>query len=169
MIPHLLALLIYLSSAFTSLPTPPHALYLAVVQIDHSDAGTEAKVLIKVFADDLESVLRAAYGEDCRRVAEEEFCRANGKLIETYFSEYFSCVIDGQKAGLTYQDARKETDVYWLNFSLKVPSTWKKINIRAPFFTEIFSAQSNIIHLLHGDDKRFARLIKENDSVQFEW
>ncbi|MEZ4993988.1 MAG: DUF6702 family protein [Saprospiraceae bacterium] len=147
----------------------PHALYLAVVQIDHSQAGTEAKLLVKVFASDLESVLRAAYGEQFRREAGEDFPRANSRLIEAYFREHLVCMIDGKIAGLQYSDAQRENDVFWLNFALQVPVRWKKMSVQASFFMEIFSTQSNIIHLIHSGEKRFARLTKAEDTVGFEW
>lgn len=163
-----LSLCLLLCSGST-IVVPPHALYLSVVQIDHTQPEPKAEMLIKVFADDLESVLRAAYGDQCRRSPVGTFCTANSELINAYFLENFSCIINDQAIEITYLHATQENDVYWLKFSLQVPVQWSTVAIEAPFFMEIFSTQSNIIQLLHGAEKRFGRLTKGHNLMETKW
>lgn len=151
------------------IPKPYHGLYLSVVQIDHKAVKGEAQILLKVFTDDLESVLRAAYEDQYQLSKPEFFCQANKDLIETYFQTHFACQINTASSKLTFVSATLENEIYWLKFTLDVPIEWDTVKINAPFFTEIFSTQSNIIHVLHGGEKRFARLTKGSAEVVFEF
>ena len=126
--------------------------------------------MIKVFADDLQDVIRAAYPGKSRPGHGAQFIADNGALIESYFQAHFLCRFNAGKAALLkWVSGKPENEVYWLKFALQTPERWRELVIKAPFFTEIFPAQSNVIQLLHGPDKRFARLTKNDDEVQFDF
>lgn len=149
---------------------PLHGIYLSVVQIDHPAQGDEAAILIKVFTDDLQDVIRAAYPGEIRPAQGAQFISDNSALIGSYFQQHLSCRFNaGDAASLQWISGTPENEVYWLKFTLQVPKKWRELSIKAPFFTEVFPAQSNIIQLLHGSEKRFARLTKSEDEALFHF
>lgn len=167
-----LSILLFLSMMFSSSASVetdlPHALYLAVVQIDHREAGTETtQVLVKVFTDDLQDVIRASYPEQFLRAVPEIFCKLNHKAIERYFRSKLKCRINGGEVTLRFERSTWENEVFWLSFTTKTPKTWDAISVEAAFFTEIFPTQSNIIQITHAGEKRFARLTRENKKADF--
>lgn len=145
----------------------PHALYLSVVQIDQSDVDSDAQILVKVFANDLQDVVRAAYPEAYERTQDQVFCASNKQAIERYFREKLNCRINGDRATLFLLNGTQENDVYWLKFRLQGPHKWQNISIQASFFMEIFSTQSNIIQIIYGMEKRFARLTQKSQTADF--
>lgn len=144
-----------------------HGMYLAVVQIDHTGSATAAQAIFKVFIDDLESAIRAAAGSGFQPGRIDELIERNQPAVEKYFQQHFRCEVNGRPVALELQSGIRENDVFRLTFALQVPATWKEVRIKAPFFTEIYSEQSNIIQLLHGGEKRFARLSKGADEAVF--
>lgn len=152
---------------FSGEPVPSHGLYLGVVQIDHSDAGTNARIMVKVFTNDLEDVIRAAHPETFERGSTETFCDRNRDPIEAYFRENLQCQINGVLKELKFLEGSQKNDVFWLQFELQAPEQWETISVRASFFMEIFSDQSNIVQVINGTDKRFARLTKAASLAEF--
>lgn len=146
-----------------------HALYLSVVQIEHSKVGTAAKVLVKVFKDDLQDVIRAAYPEHYEPTGNDVFCENNKLLIERYFREKLNLQINGDPAGLDFLEGTQENDVYWLKFQIEGSRKWQDISIHASFFMEIFSTQSNIIQVINGQERRFARLTRNSQTADFNF
>lgn len=150
-------------------PPPFHAIYLSVVQIDHSDPDQDAQVLIKVFTDDLQDVIRAAYPKEYQPADLAPFCISNQHWIESYFQSKLGCEINGRPTELVFASCNRENEVYWLKFTIKTPKRWQTIKVTASFFMEIFSTQSNVIQLLNEEKKRFARLTKNSEEVTFEF
>lgn len=146
---------------------PAHALYLAVVQVDHSRSDEEAKVLVKVFTDDLRDAVRAAYPQEFVPTELSQLCQRNRQLIEAYFQAKLNFQINAQSRPLSFAGHSLENEVFWLQFRLQAPERWKTIAIDAPFFMELFSTQSNIIQVIDTSGKFFARLTRDDHRVRF--
>lgn len=147
----------------------PHALYLSVVQIDHQGPGTDTQVLIKVFSNDLEDVIRAAYPKQYLAAQPATFCTANKVAIGQYFQSKLRFDVNGTDRELSFLRGEWENEVYWLHFKLRVPEAWRSLSVRASHFMEIFSTQSNVIQVKYLAERRFARLTRESDTVEFEF
>ena len=146
-----------------------HALYISVVQIDHRDVQSDANILVKVFANDLQDAVRASFPKDFVPTDTDAFCSANKASIEAYFLEKLHVLINGQETTLKFLNGTRENDVFWLKFTLKAPENWADITIRASFFMELFSSQSNIIQVTHASKKRFARLTKSEPNIVLDF
>ena len=147
----------------------PHGVYLSVVQIDHLSGQDEALVVMKVFSDDLRNAVRAGNQTKIRLTGDETFCLDNKALIETYFRKNFLCRVNNEPLSMHFKTGNLQGEVYLLQFSLSGPTQWKKVAINAAYFTELFSTQTNIIHLSNGREKRFARLNKKKPEVVFNF
>lgn len=148
---------------------PDHALYLAVVQLDHSETQAPARITIKVFEDDLRDAIRAAFPGEYQVGPIASFCNIHARPIERYFRQHLQCAINGDPAVPEFRSGKLAQDVYLLEFVLPCPERWTRVQLQADFFMELFPTQSNVLHLLHGSDKRFGRLTKGLATVIFEW
>lgn len=141
----------------------PHAIYIGVVQVDHQSLGETAAVNIKVFSNDLQDALRNASSR-YRVGPVESCCERNRDLIAAYFSDHFTCRINGRRLSLTLEECRSENDVHWLTFRMSCPEDWKEVSFTADFFMELFPTQSNVISLLHGNERRLFRATKGEET-----
>lgn len=146
-----------------------HAIYLSVVRIEHREASGEAQLLVKVFTDDLRDVIRSGYPEQYAPAAEDLFCSLNRTSIQQYFQDKLQINVNGHPARLSLLEGQRENEVYWLSFRLEGPERWREVAVTASFFMEIFSTQSNIIQLINGDEKRFARLTRTARLAEFSF
>lgn len=153
----------------TSAIPADHAIYIGVVQVEHRQEDKIAQINVKVFEDDLRDAVRAAYPDEYRPGAIADFCTTHRAQVARYFRRHLRCEINGAPAALSLRSGLLEQDVYLLQFTLPCPGRWKSTRIQADFFMELFPAQSNVIHLLHGQEKRFARLTRQQATITFNW
>jgi len=139
---------------------PPHAFYLAVVQLDHAAGGITAQVTIKVFTDDMQDALRNAFPDEFQPVATDAFCERLGDQAGRYFDRHFNCVINGEERPMNLQRCELQNDVYLLQFELSCPADWRELEVKADFFMELFPSQTNVLSILHGEEKGYFRLTK---------
>ncbi len=158
-----------LNSAFDPLTSPAnHAIYIAVVEINHKSRATTAEVVIKVFTNDLEDALFNAYKKHTKLESEDN-CEAHGLLFEKYFSTHFSCVINDQERQISFKNCEKNEDTLWLRFDMTCPERWNNLRLTADFLMELFPTQSNVISVFHGDKKKYFRLTNSKKSRQIRF
>jgi hypothetical protein len=142
--------------------TPPHAIYLATIQGEIS--RTEAKLSLKVFADDWRDALRNRFPGEQALPASPRLCEAFAPLMERYLAEHLSLKLDQQALTFSLQSCELLTDVYVLSCSAPVDNpAWKLAEIRADLLMELFPTQTNVVQLKRGQDgsPRLFRLTKE--------
>lgn len=144
-----------------------HAIYISVIEVEHSAQDTKADLRIKVFSNDMADALRNAYGVK-GDYQETEFFLKNQEYISSYFSHHVIIEINGETVKLNLEKIEKENDTHWFYLSFHCPPGWKKVYIRADMLMEIFPAQSNMVKLTNNGDKQFFRLMKGHSSVEIE-
>ena len=162
-----LCVLLYLS-AFK----PDHALYIGVVQIVQEQADTSATIQVKVFSDDLQSVLQNQF--DYSDIpALSQLCEKE-ELIQEYFQDKLLIEINDQSTLILLENCESINDVYLLTFRMKHKDSWKSIQVKADFFMELFPTQSNVINLAYTPStttvpvKKMGRMQKGEEPLVFE-
>lgn len=145
-----------------------HAIYIGVLQIHHLQNSTTAELSIKVFQDDLQDALRQT--EDLKKIEHQaNFCSIHEKAIEQYFQNHIKCRINQQAVDIHLKRGEATNEVYQFYFDMSCPQTWTSMDIQANFLMELFPAQSNIIQLNNGDNKRFGRLTNQLEKLHFDF
>lgn len=147
----------------TAIARPSHGIYISVIEINHKLFDTKAKVRIKIFTNDLEDALKNTFQKSFR-LDSISTCLNGKDVIENYFSAHLKMAINDLQTTFKFKNCEKNGDSIWLNFTMSTPKNWKKINITADYLMELFPTQSNIVSVLHGDDKRFFRLSSKSSS-----
>jgi len=137
-----------------------HAIYLSVVEIDHS-AGGSASIKIKVFTNDMEDALKNEFQKSINLV-EPGACESNKIEIVNYFAKHFLCSINGTDVSLSFRSCELTGDAIWFHFEVACPPNWNEIKITADYFLELFPTQSNVVSINHDNKKKFIRLTQSN-------
>lgn len=143
--------------------TRDHAIYLsaATLQIDN-----ESYLEVKVFSDDLYSVLR---GESDFKSGLKNFVENNRSIIEDYFNKKVMLDINDKSTHLNYASYSEEGDAHFIRFDLDHETPVKKIKAQATYFIEVFPAQTNVLTIKNGDSQSFMKFDKgtEAQSITF--
>ena len=139
-------LLFLILSSLTSGVVPNHALYIGVIQIVHEEKEALTTIQIKVFSDDLQSVLQNDIGYD-QVTSIADLCASTSNPIENYFKHQLELKVNHERMDLDLVDCEQINDVHLLTFTSPQKKDWKTCTIHAPFFMELFPLQSNIINI----------------------
>lgn len=145
-----------------------HAIYIGILHIDHLQNSARAELSIKVFQDDLQDALRQT--GDLKKIEHQaDFYTVHEKAIEQYFQKHIQCQVNQQVIDIHLKKGKAINDVYQFYFDLNCPQTWTSMDIQANFLMELFPAQSNIVQLNDGNNKRFGRLTKSMEKLHFDF
>jgi len=145
-----------------------HAIYISVIKIQHEAGAKTADIHMRVFTDDLKSVLRNKFGYEA--ISEKEtFCSDYENYINRYFKKRLLFTINKEAINFQLSNCEKTTDVYQLIFRMDCPINWKTAQIEANYFMELFPKQSNVLHMEDGGTKRFGRTTKGNEILKMRF
>ncbi len=145
-----------------------HALYIGLINIDHSPAARVAQIRIRVFNDDLENALKNTFS-GFEAVGPELVCESSEQWIQNYFEQHLAIKINGKKQALQLVQCLIQNDIAQLSFESKCAPVWKEVNVQTDIFQELFPTQSNVIQLSDGEEKRFARLNLRNQTKHWSF
>ncbi len=134
-----------------------HAIYIAVVQLEHQPDNITANLQVKVFTDDLQDALKNKFHQEIKLINVSE-SGEEAKKIAAYFAAHLKFEINGQQVSYQLQRITVENDAHWFNFTLKGPRKWDKLDVTADFLMELFPKQSNIFQVNEGDKTLYYRL-----------
>ena len=154
--------LIYLNSA------QPHAIYISVIDIQHDLSKDYASLVIKVFTDDFEDAL---YNHSDKRLQMSKVgeCDSNKEIIEPYFREHLQMQVNGKSVIYQFESCEINDDSIWLTFSMTCMRDWNDFRIKADYFMELFPAQTNVVNLHEGAEKRFLKLSMDSKEGRIDF
>ena len=144
---------------------PSHALYLGTIQLKHEAGEERAQMNIKVFSDDLQSAVRNS-SADFQTGPLSNLFEKNEALIRAYFRQHTNLTINGQVIAPILSKWEQQNDVHLLTFELSCPAQWQEVEFKANFFMELFPTQSNVVSIMNGEHRQFARLNKQKSNCQ---
>lgn len=145
---------------------PEHALYIAVISIEHEQGASTAMIQFKIFKDDLSD---AVYNESARRHHIDQIESIGyQKDIKRYLKHHFNILINEEQVSFKPVSFEIQADAAFISCTSTVPEKWKKAEIQATILYELFPTQQNMIHFRDGKNKQFARLSLEKSRVVFE-
>lgn len=144
----LLVLTLPLISASTA-----HKFYVSVSKIEYAQDERSLQMISTIFIDDIESTLRARYGEKVSLDPEKE-TPYDQELLRQYFLKKLEIRVDGTVRDLDYIGREYENDV--VKIYLEVPGVEdpNRVEVQAEWLFELFDEQQNIIHMKKGDTRR---------------
>ena len=140
-----------------------HAVYIAVVEINHKLNENTADLKLKIFTNDFEAALKNMYQKDLRFESDSSIV-SQTELIENYFFEKLKLMINQNSQQISLKEANLVGESIVLNFKLQCPEEWQSLEIYADLLMELFPTQSNIISITNGAEKQFLKLSVDKKS-----
>ena len=143
-----------------------HAVYVSVLEISPDAELKQGKLMVKVFADDLED---AIFNFSKNRLnLQKGVCTLYTSEMELYLRQHIALSINQTSMVLTLRGCERMDMSLWLEFSFESPDIWRSIDIKADHLMELFPTQSNVISLTYQEQKRMFRLTNAKSSESIE-
>jgi hypothetical protein len=130
-----------------------HPFFVSVTEINHNATEKTLEISCKVFADDMEDILKKNYQvkvdlTDPKKVDD------NNKLIEAYVRKNLSIVVDGKAVPLHYLGFEKEKESIYVYVEGNNVAAVKKLDLTISLLQDLNDEQINIMHVsVHGERK----------------
>jgi hypothetical protein len=146
-----------------------HPIHVSVTEINHDEEDKTLEIMIRVFADDLETTMRRRHAIPDLDIQNPQ-PRTLDELMKEYLESNFVVMLDGRQQTLNYLGNEKDGEAFIFYVEINRIRKWKSIWVTNAVLTEIFEDQSNLVHVTSGGDVRSLRLNKDNPSgvVSFE-
>jgi hypothetical protein len=154
-----LAVWINLCSAFA------HPLYVSVTNMDIDTHNGRIALSIRIFTEDLETVLHNKYNVDGWLGTDSEH-RDGRRLLGEYVNERFSVAINGgEKLNLTTDSITVEEDAMWFYMRGSAGRTVTRVEIDNRLLTDFFSKQNNLVIISTGSTEGGHKLDRKNHKI----
>ncbi len=151
--------------ALTGLGPAAHPFYLSVTDVEYLPEEQLLGVTIRVFTDDLETVLRAQGAPRLDLGSATEHPEAN-RRVATYLDSKLSWRLDNQPWTFHWLGKEVENDVTFLYLEARQVARFPEIDLINRLFLETFDTQENIVHLHCAGNLTSARLNRDQPNGQ---
>jgi hypothetical protein len=147
-----------------------HPIHVSVTEIEMDEKDKRLEIMMRVFADDLETTLRKSLGQPELDILALETAERD-RLVSSYLKNHFKISLDGKAQKNNYLGHEQE-DMAFI-FYIEAPNVkkWRNIQIQNDIIMETYDDQSNLIHVTVGETIRSLRLTKNNpvDNLTFDF
>lgn len=145
-----------------------HPFYMTVTEINHNAQEKIVEVSCKIFADDLEAVLKRSTGNKIQ-LSDQNKKSENDKLIAGYILKHLQIKIDDRPLILQFVGSEKEDDAIWSYFQVNDISNVKKIEIINDLLYESFDSEINLMHVMANGSRQSKRVSNPEAHLVFEF
>lgn len=128
-----------------------HKFHVSVSQVEYDRAKQTSRIMIRVFADDLQAAISRHAGRELKiQGAPIGNDREIGGLIHAYLRDRLELrTRDGREARLSWAGLESTPDVIWLYVEARTPGGLAGAQLRNRLFCELFEDQVNIVNTVH--------------------
>ena len=151
-------------SAGTSL----HPFYVSVTEINHNAKDKALEISCKMFADDMEDILKQQYKTKVD-LSNNQQAEQNNKLLVDYITKHLAFTADGKPVKLNYVGYEKESEsVYVYLEGINLPSI-KKLDVTNSILQDFNNTQINIMHVMVNGSRKSYKLDYPNKQASFSF
>jgi hypothetical protein len=145
-----------------------HPFYVSVTEIKHDVPTSELQVSCRIFADDLENVLKKQYKLPVDIIHPANRTQTDS-LVSSYLNKHLLITIDGKAVKLHYMGYKIEEEAAWCFLEAEDIKTFKQIHIKNDILYSEHPNQINMIHALSGSTRKSTKLDnpKADADIQF--
>lgn len=146
----------------------PHPFYVSVTEIEHNAKDKTLEISCKIFTDDFEKTLRAAYKAhvDLYDATQKT---AMDKLVSSYIIKHLLISVNGKQASVQYKGFELQDEAIYSYFEIdQVPSV-KKIELTDNILFDYQSQQTNIVHITVNGNRKSNKLENPQDKLIVEF
>ncbi len=128
-----------------------HKFHVSVSQVEYDRGKQTARIMIRVFADDLQLAVSRHAGRELKiQGAPIGNDQEMGSLIHAYLRDRLELrTRDGRDVKLSWAGLESTPDVIWLYVEARTPGGLGGAKLRNRLFCELFEDQVNIVNTVH--------------------
>ncbi len=134
-----------------------HPIFMSVTQIEQNAKEKTLEVSCKIFTDDFEKALRAAYKSKIDLLDEKQK-PVMDKFVNDYVQKHLKLVVDGKIVTMKYIGYENIEDAINNYFEVQNIGTVKKIEITDDILYEFKPAQISLLHVTVGGNRKSIKL-----------
>jgi hypothetical protein len=143
-----------------------HPFYVSVTEINHNAKDKALEISCKIFADDMEAVLKQNYKSKVDLVNPQQQ-EHNNKLIADYIAKHLEFIADGKPVKLSYVGFEKESESVYCYFEVPNLPTLKKLDVNNTILQDFNNTQINIMHVIVNGNRKSYKLDYPNKLASF--
>jgi hypothetical protein len=140
-----------------------HAFHISISEIEYNSDKERIEVVQTIFIDDLEDALKKWSGEKVDLLNPVDMAELVA-MIGRYLQDKFDLSVNGQLLAMDYLGAEIDGDVMYCYSSFPFNEKPVKVKVNNSILTQLFTDQSNIIHITVGKETKNLNLNSENSS-----
>ncbi|MDB5202437.1 MAG: hypothetical protein JWQ27_1846 [Ferruginibacter sp.] len=145
-----------------------HPIFVSVTEIEHNAKEKTLEVSCKIFTDDFEKTLRAAYNTHVD-LLDAKYKPAMDRLVNDYVQKHVKINIDGKAVTLKYLGYEQlEEGIYSYYQADNIPSV-KKISVTDNLLYEYKKEQLSFLHVTVNGSRKSTKLNNPDDKVTFDF
>jgi hypothetical protein len=145
-----------------------HPFYVSVTEVSHNVTEKSLEITCKVFAEDLEEVIRKNYKSAIDLEASKNKEGAM-RLVGDYLQKHFSVLVNGKGVTLQFLGYEKEKESVYLYLQAEGVSSVKKLDITNTVLYDFSESQINIMHITANGKRQSQKISYPVKQVGFVW
>ena len=133
-----------------------HPIHISVVEINHNAIDKTLEISCRIFTDDFERVLAQNYKARVDLINPDR--KAMDKLISDYMKAHLSIRTDGKPVIFSYLGFEREDEVVNTYLQVDNITTLNKIELVDKLMHDLFTDQTNLIHITSGGKRKSTKL-----------
>jgi len=134
-----------------------HPFYVSVTEINHNPKEQTLEVSCKMFAEDLEEILKKNY-RTAIDLSSEKQQPQNEKMIQDYISKRLAIQANGKALKLNFIGFEKEAESVYCYFETEKVGAVKKLDVTDSILQDFSDKQINIIHVVVNNNRKSQKL-----------
>lgn len=145
-----------------------HPFYVSVTEINHNAENHTLEISCKMFAEDLEEILRTNYKSQVSLGTAKDKARLD-QLIPDYINKHLALNVDGKPGKLAYIGFEKDKESAYCYLQVDDVNTVKKINISNTILYDFNEGEINIMHVVVGGKRHSTKLNYPDKQAAFSF
>lgn len=159
-------MLLSFSKIFFYLFITLHPFFVSVFDINHNIKNNNVEISIKVFTDDLETILKKNNKQKIDLSSSLSNAEVN-KLISNYVQSKLLISIDNKVRKIAFVGYEIQKESVWIYLEINEISSFKKINISCNFLYDFEEKQMNIFNVKSNGVEKNYKLDNPKSSLEF--
>lgn len=143
-----------------------HPFYVSVTEINHNRQVKSLEITCKIFADDLEDILKKNYKTTVDLASKAQQATTD-RLVNDYFTHHLLLAADGKPVKLSYVGFEKESESAYCYFEVPNVASLKKLAVSNSILQDLTDEQINIMHVTVNGSRKSYKLNYPNKEASF--
>jgi len=146
---YLLLVVLFMVSSFSLV----HKFYVSVAQVEYNRDQESLQIILRVFIDDLEELLRQRYDQTIVLDQESKSTKDN-KYIAAYLNQKINIEVNDQEKKFLFLGKEYEDDLLICYLEIENVPRLDSIVITNQILMDVFEEQQNIVHVKKGETRK---------------